>query len=814
MIVTDNLYEGFLDVRVPSTIHGYLLLVALFLFQSPIFAVVVDLSEGEVISVQQLSSEAVRVDGFLKEKVWDELPAYDEFVVTDPDTLAEVPHATLVKMFYSQEGLYVGVEMEQPGETIISRLSGRDMRQINRESINITLDTSGEGRYGFWFGVNLGDSLSDGTVLPERQFSSDWDGAWRGASQVTDDGWSAEFFIPWGVVSMPVTGDVRKLGFYISRKVAYLDERWGWPALANTRPRFMSLMHPLEVRGINPKKQYSVFPFAAVGRDLIDNENRYKMGADFFWRPSTNTQIAATINPDFGAVESDDVVINLTATETFFPEKRLFFLEGQSVFVTSPRADTRGDGVGNRGLPYTMINTRRIGGKPRAPVLAAGESVPERDLVQPVDLIGAVKLTGQKNRIRYGFLGAFEEDIHMQASGGRIDQSGSDYGVARVIYEDNYGGAYWAAGVLATAVLHDDGDALVQGIDAHYRTVNGKLKLDAQFMTSDLDGIDRGYGGFVDAEYTVRRGVTQRIGIEHFDENLNINDLGFLQRNGYTQIRSSHVRTNSGMKWAKNNQFDLRGAIQKNYQDLFTLGLIMVSDRLTLNNLSSIQGRFIFKAESYDDLNSFGNGAYRTEEQSTVALSYFSPETGSLSFTAGVGWQEEMLGGNQINVSAGINWRPSDRLSLDLNVMWADRNGWLLHQGSDDFTTFKAEQWVPNISLGYFFNARQQIRASLQWVGIRAQEDEFYLIPDKPGDLVKTTKPAGGSDSFGLSQMSFQVRYRWELAPLSDLFVVYTRVSDKGFALQTNTFSDLFERGFNDPLGDFFVVKLRYRFGS
>ena len=250
-------------------------------------------------------------------------------------------------------------------------------------------------------------------------------------------------------------------------------------------------------------------------------------------------------------------------------------------------------------------------------------------------------------------------------------------------------------------------------------------------MTSDLDGIDRGYGGFVDAEYTVRRGVTQRIGIEHFDENLNINDLGFLQRNGHTQIRSSHVRTNSGMKWAKNNQFDLRGVIQKNYQDLFTLGLIMVSDRLTLNNLSSIQGRFIFKAESYDDLNSFGNGAYRTEEQSTVAFSYFSPETGSLSFTAGVGWQEEMLGGNQINVSAGINWRPSDRLSLDLNVMWADRNGWLLHQGSDDFTTFKAEQWVPNISLGYFFNARQQIRASLQWVGIRAQEDECHQDQEK-----------------------------------------------------------------------------------
>ena len=62
--------------------------------------------------------------------------------------------------------------------------------------------------------------------------------------------------------------------------------------------------------------------------------------------------------------------------------------------------------------------------------------------------------------------------------------------------------------------------------------------------------------------------------------------------------------------------------------------------------------------------------------------------------------------------------------------------------------------------------------------------------------------------------MSFQIRYRWELAPLSDLFVVYTRSTDKGFALRDNTFSDLFEKGFNDPINDVFVIKLRYRFGS
>ena len=70
--------------------------------------------------------------------------------------------------------------MRQPEETLIARLSSRDNREIKRDNINLTLDTSGEGRYGYWFGINLGDTQMDGTLLPERQFSNDWDGAWRG----------------------------------------------------------------------------------------------------------------------------------------------------------------------------------------------------------------------------------------------------------------------------------------------------------------------------------------------------------------------------------------------------------------------------------------------------------------------------------------------------------------------------------------------------------------------------------------------------------------------------------------------------------
>ncbi len=771
--------------------------------------VIVDLTDGETISIHQASAdEPIKIDGHLDEAIWVDLPAYDEFVVIEPDTLSDVPHATLVRFFYRDDGLYIGVEMVQPAETIIKRLSGRDVRRLNRDSVSITLDTSGEGRYGFWFGVNLGDSLSDGTVLPERKFTSNWDGAWDGRSQETDRGWSAELHIPWGTVSMPKSGKVRRLGFYMSRKVAYLDERWGWPGLTNTQPKFMSALQSLEVKGVNPKKQYSIFPYTSVTRDLIDDENIYRVGADFFWRPSTNILATGTINPDFGAVESDELIINFTATETFFPEKRLFFLEGQEVFVASPRADTRGGGVGNRGAPYTMVNTRRIGGTPRDPTLAAGESVNDRDLLLPVDLYGAAKVSGQIGRIRYGFLGAFEEDYKLNGvSSGepiKVNQSGSDYGIARVIYEDNYQGAYRAVGFLTTAVLHEQGDALAQGVDGHYLTTDGKIKLDAQFISSDLDGVGRGYGGFVDGEYTFRQGVTQRLGIEYFDDKIDINDLGFLQRNGHFRIRTAHGRTTSNLGWARDNQFDVRGFIQRNHDDYFTGGGITFADRLTLNNLSSIRMSVGFRPKYYDDLNSFGNGLYRVEKSRDVDFSYSSPQVGRFNYFSGIGWREEALGGDQVSLRGGFNF----------NLRWADRDGWLLHQGGENFTTFQAEQWIPGLAIDYFLTAKQQFRASLQWVGIRAEEDLFYVIPETPGDLIEVDKPPGPSDSFGKTQLSFQIRYRWELAPLSDLFVVYTRGADEGVPFLDNNFSDLFDHAVDNPLVDLFVVKLRYRFGS
>ena len=114
---------------------------------------------------------SIRIDGRLDEGIWSELQAHDGMRVISPDTLAAPAHATQVVYFHTERGLYVGAKLEQPPETLVARLSGRD-QFINRDAFSFTLDTSGEGLYGYWFTVNLGGAVMDGKVAPERRYSS------------------------------------------------------------------------------------------------------------------------------------------------------------------------------------------------------------------------------------------------------------------------------------------------------------------------------------------------------------------------------------------------------------------------------------------------------------------------------------------------------------------------------------------------------------------------------------------------------------------------------------------------------------------
>ncbi|MEX2468158.1 MAG: DUF5916 domain-containing protein, partial [Pseudohongiellaceae bacterium] len=284
----------------------------------------------------------IQLDGFLDEPVWDQLDYVDGMRVINPDTLAPATYETHVRVFYTGRGIYIGAMNFQPEDTLVARMTSRDT-QLDRDGFVVGLDPSGEGLYGYFLRINLGDSMTDATLLPERQMNLQWDGSWNARTQPLPDGWSAEYFIPWAMMPLPQAEGSRQIGFYFERQVGHLGgEAWSNPPLPRTVNEYLSAFTDYSLRDIESRRQLTFYPFASGTFDGIKHDLESKVGTDIYWRPTTNTLLSATINPDFGTVESDDVVVNLTAFETFFPEKRVFFLEGQDIFNTHPRTSGGG----------------------------------------------------------------------------------------------------------------------------------------------------------------------------------------------------------------------------------------------------------------------------------------------------------------------------------------------------------------------------------------------------------------------------------------------------------------------------------------
>jgi len=231
----------------------------------------------------------------------------------------------------------------------------------------------------------------------------------------------------------------------------------------------------------------------------------------------------------------------------------------------------------------------------------------------------------------------------------------------------------------------------------------------------------------------------------------------------------------------------------------------------TLNNIDRLRIFAKHSPKHFDDRNSFGNGVFKVTAQTDLNVRYQTDTAKRISIFGTAGYQSEYVDGYSLKTTVGIVWKPRNNIYMALETTYMDRYGWLLHQENNNFTTFNAIQFQPKLRFDYFPTIKQQFRISLQWVGIRAKENEFYTLEDNRTTLIQGTKPPGLTDDFSLSQLNFQLRYRWQIAPLSDLFVVYTKADARHANL--NSFKGLFQDSWDVPVGDQLVVKLRYRFG-
>ncbi|MDB4004037.1 DUF5916 domain-containing protein [Gammaproteobacteria bacterium] len=766
----------------------------------------------QITRIEQSDAE-ITIDGFIDEDVWKDLPVIDGMKVIDPDTLADTPYETHVRFFYTERGIYLSAMNFQPQETLMARMTSRDVR-LERDGFVVAIDASGEGLYGFYLRINLGNSLTDATILPERTFNFQWDGPWLARTQALENGWSAEYYIPWSMMPLPQVDDDRKIGIYLERQVGHLQgEAWANPPLPGTVNQFLSAFEKYELKDIEPRRQLTYYPFASGIYDGVRDESTYKVGTEIFWRPTSNSLLSASLNPDFGNVESDDVVVNLTAFEVFFPERRVFFLEGQDVFNTSPRTSSRG----GPGGPISLLNTRRIGGAAIYDVPDEVNVVPT-DLSQPSELIGAVKLTGQSGNWRYGTLLASETESQIA---GTLDDGtqvtlnavGRDFSIARLLYEDTSSGGRRAIGWMGTNLSHPTIDATAHAVDMHYFSADNRFVIDTQIMHSNVDG-KTGNGFLGDVAFRPRRGLQHGLRATYIDDTLDINELGFLTRNDQMNLDYNMFNIESDVPGLRQRTTSLFISNQWNTDgEPVRLGLFLNRGYNTLNN-NTYDVSLRYFPERIDDRLGRGTGDFKVEGRYGLNLGFRTNPADKLAFNFDLNLDQDELGPARTGASARFTWRPNDRFSSDLRLDYTDREALLVHKGSGSYTSFESHQWAPRLEMNYFLNAWQQLRFTLQWTALKAFEDRFWQVDSQNLDFLQpVAKSDEDSDNFTISRLTFQARYRWQIAPLSDLFVVYTRGSN----LPTDsfeTFQDLLVQSWTDTIVDTLAIKLRYRFGS
>lgn len=444
-------------------------------------------AHGPVPVVQAIrASTAVTVDGRLDDEVWLRAAAATEFVQRDPDEGKPATERTELRVAYDDAALYVGARLHDREPAKIARQLARRDRGAEADGFSLYLDPHHDHLTGAVFTVSAAGVQSDAIIYNDSWNDDSWDAVWESAVTVDESGWTVEMRIPLSQLRFPAA-DHHTFGINAMRYIQRKNERAWLVHVPKTESGLASRMGHLEgLTGVSPRRTVELLPYVVSRAEFIapsssadpfnDGARMFSgTGIDLKYRLSSNLTLDGTINPDFGQVEVDPAVVNLTAFETFFEEKRPFFIEGSNIFSNFGRGGSNSFWGFNRSEPL-IFYSRRIGRSPQGP--ADGEYV-ERP--SATTILGAAKLTGKtRNGWSMGLLeavtGRERAETVTHGFGGRTEvEPLSNYFVARVQRETGRRGA---VGLLATAVNRDlrapalrdliPGQAYVAGADAHY----------------------------------------------------------------------------------------------------------------------------------------------------------------------------------------------------------------------------------------------------------------------------------------------------------------------------------------------------------
>ncbi|HEX6160820.1 MAG TPA: DUF5916 domain-containing protein, partial [Thermoanaerobaculia bacterium] len=447
------------------------------------------------------------IDADLSDAAWQTAPEFTDFTQHDPEDGQPATMRTSVRIVYDDDAIYFGMTMADP-QRPTGLLARRDSF-TQSDFISINLDPQLDRLSGNAFTVSPANVQVDTLLYNDINEDGSWDGVWQSATKITPEGWNLEVRIPYSQLRFP-DRPVHTWGINITRRTVRNNE---WVRIVNTRKGesgFVSHFADIVgLEGIRRGRPLELVPYAVARSDVrtrFDRDNpllerqdhRADGGLDVKYALTSNLTLTGTINPDFGQVEVDPAVVNLSDFETFYPERRPFFTEGLNIFRFG---DTPAPSHFNFIFAPSLFYTRRIG---RAPQVS-----PDYDYVDaPADasILGAAKITGKlPGGWSIGVLDALTASEEGRFANADPDEEGkpirgrqevepmTNYFVSRVTREL---GAASRIGMLFTSVnrnLSDDVAALREsamtgGVDAYTSFAERSWVLEGSLMGSRVEG--------------------------------------------------------------------------------------------------------------------------------------------------------------------------------------------------------------------------------------------------------------------------------------------------------------------------------------
>jgi hypothetical protein len=456
----------------------------------------------------RLLSGKIQVDGILNDAPWQEPPNISNLTQVEPHPGEPPTEATKVWLTYTKDSLYIAVRCEDrsPNQQVFTEMR-RDAFLMDNDNIEIILDTYHDHRNAYFFSTNPAGALVDGRISENQGAAIEWDGIWNVRTHIDDQGWTAEFEIPFKTIGF--NPSISKWGFNLSRFLTRGREtsRWASPSLNTPIFQIANAGHiagieqPSQGIGLDIKSygivgftrdienRNIVQPSGVIGEDLT--KAAHSGGIDIFYRLTANLVSSTTINTDFAETEADARQVNLTRFQLYFPEKRSFFLEDAGTFEFAKIAQDGPPGF-NMGGDLIPFFSRRIG-LVENPIQGYSE----------VPLRVGEKLTGKIGRFDVGLFdvqtGSYDEPPRVDKPGFQLASKNLSVGRVKANFlSQSYIGAMFTNGDPAGQSSNQMG-----GIDFKLATSNflnkrknvSLMLFGSRTSTTGLTNRDTAYGG-------------------------------------------------------------------------------------------------------------------------------------------------------------------------------------------------------------------------------------------------------------------------------------------------------------------------------